>query len=254
MSALDLFASALGAFILISIILFPYFPNTGDSKVRVAEVQAELENAQQQLEEAERRIQELINADERAEYLARELEQAQQQLEEAEQRIQELMEAEERARQLAEQLEEIQAELAACQSDIAQAQSELVSCRELLRRRFLLVVISWPQNSDVDLHIIDPQGREFYFGQPTYPGTQAKLEVDAQHAGNEIWLHPEAGPGGYQIFYNLFNDIGGRARVTGAVLNPDGKIELRPRQLSRVGEKVLVATVTVDSDGNVTVR
>ena len=152
MSALDLFASALGAFILISIILFPYFPNTGDSKVRVAEVQAELENAQQQLEEAE-------------------------------QRIQELMEAEERARQLAEQLEEIQAELAACQSDIAQAQSELVSCRELLRRRFLLVVISWPQNSDVDLHIIDPQGREFYFGQPTYPGTQAKLEVDAQHCG-----------------------------------------------------------------------
>ena len=67
-------------------------------------------------------------------------------------------------------------------------------------------------------------------------------------AGNEIWLHPEAGPGGYQIFYNLFNDIGGRARVTGAVLTPDGKIELPDRRLYRVGEKVLVATVTVDSD------
>ncbi len=46
MSALDLFASALGAFILIAVVLFPYFPNTGDSEVRVAEVQAELEREQ----------------------------------------------------------------------------------------------------------------------------------------------------------------------------------------------------------------
>ena len=33
MSALDLFASAMGAFILIAFVLFPYFPNTGDSAV-----------------------------------------------------------------------------------------------------------------------------------------------------------------------------------------------------------------------------
>ena len=43
MSALDLFASALGAFILIAVVLFPYFPNTGDSPERVAEVRAALE-------------------------------------------------------------------------------------------------------------------------------------------------------------------------------------------------------------------
>ena len=43
MSALDLFASALGAFILVSVVLFPYFPNTGDSPERVAEVRAALE-------------------------------------------------------------------------------------------------------------------------------------------------------------------------------------------------------------------
>ena len=43
MSALDLFASALGAFILITVVLFPFFPNTGDSKERVAEVKAKLE-------------------------------------------------------------------------------------------------------------------------------------------------------------------------------------------------------------------
>ena len=31
MSALDLFASALGAFIVVSLVLFPYFPNTGEA-------------------------------------------------------------------------------------------------------------------------------------------------------------------------------------------------------------------------------
>ena len=50
MSALDLFASALGAFILIAVMLFPYFPNTGDSEVRVAEVQAQLAAVQAELE------------------------------------------------------------------------------------------------------------------------------------------------------------------------------------------------------------
>ena len=43
MSALDLFASALGAFILLTVIMLPYFPNTGDSPEMVAAVKAELE-------------------------------------------------------------------------------------------------------------------------------------------------------------------------------------------------------------------
>ena len=51
MSALDLFASALGAFILITLVLFPYFPNTGDSQERVDEVKAQLAQANTELEE-----------------------------------------------------------------------------------------------------------------------------------------------------------------------------------------------------------
>lgn len=51
MSALDLFASALGAFILIAVVLFPYFPNTGDSPERVAEVKAQLAAVQAALDQ-----------------------------------------------------------------------------------------------------------------------------------------------------------------------------------------------------------
>ena len=53
MSALDLFASALGAFILITIVLLPFFPNlnlSGHEKAELEQAQAELEQAKAELE------------------------------------------------------------------------------------------------------------------------------------------------------------------------------------------------------------
>lgn len=54
MSALDLFASALGSFILLAVVMLPYFPNTGDSPVLIEAVKAQLTDAEEDLEEAER--------------------------------------------------------------------------------------------------------------------------------------------------------------------------------------------------------
>ena len=50
MSALDLFASALGAFILIAVVLFPYFPNTDSSPEHVTALRAQLREMQEQLQ------------------------------------------------------------------------------------------------------------------------------------------------------------------------------------------------------------
>ena len=49
-SALDLFASAMGAFILITIVLIPFFPNIDDSAGRIAEREAELAQEKANLE------------------------------------------------------------------------------------------------------------------------------------------------------------------------------------------------------------
>ena len=56
MSALDLFASALGAFILITVILFPYFPNTGDSPERVAVCKQALEECKKEKKRLEQEL------------------------------------------------------------------------------------------------------------------------------------------------------------------------------------------------------
>jgi hypothetical protein len=50
MSALDLFASAMGAFMFLAIIALPFFPNTGDSPERVEAVKKQLEEKTAQLE------------------------------------------------------------------------------------------------------------------------------------------------------------------------------------------------------------
>jgi hypothetical protein len=55
MSALDLFASAMGAFILIAIVLFPYFPNTGASEVDVAELRGRIDQLREEREAARER-------------------------------------------------------------------------------------------------------------------------------------------------------------------------------------------------------
>ena len=60
MSALDLFASALGAFILITIVLLPFFPNlnmSGQEKAELEQAQAELAQAKAELEQAEAELE-----------------------------------------------------------------------------------------------------------------------------------------------------------------------------------------------------
>ena len=54
MSALDLFASGMGAFILLAVVGLVFFPNRGDSDERVAEVKEELTEARQECDAARR--------------------------------------------------------------------------------------------------------------------------------------------------------------------------------------------------------
>lgn len=60
MSALDLFASALGAFILVTIVLLPFFPNlnmSGQAQAELAQAKAELEQAKAKLEQAKAELE-----------------------------------------------------------------------------------------------------------------------------------------------------------------------------------------------------
>ena len=267
MSALDLFASALGAFILISVVLFPYFPNTGDSRERVDEVKAQLAQANAREEQTSA---ELERTSAELERTSAELEAARAQLNPSlEQELEavrgQLGSCQTERREVQAALDACQTEqraaasmdsaLGACESRNRQVQQELQSCEQQLRKKFVLVVISWSTADDVDLHVIDPAGREYFFRQKFHSGSRAKLEEDnTRGPGNEIWLHPAAEPGRYRIYYKYFNGSSSNIRVRGAVLTPRGRTELPRTTLRRVREKPLIATINVDDEGNAEVR
>ena len=135
MSALDLFASALGAFILISVVMFPYFPNTGTADQRDLDEalgrlrQEEMDNAALQgvlseiRQDLERRLEAVRAAAQREVDAAhREAEEARRQAEQERQQSEDArMEADEARRQA----EGLQEELSEAEDDLQESQDEL---------------------------------------------------------------------------------------------------------------------------------
>lgn len=207
MSALDLFASALGAFMLLAIMALPFFPNTGDSPQLAAEAMAKLEEAREKLRDA---------------------------------------------RNAAESNEQ---QLQQCQSQLSDAESSLQACEAVAQLTFVLVVISWSKTDDVDLHVIDPIGNEYYWKKRRFPGSDAALEEDnIRGPGNEIWLSPRARQGRYQVCINLYRRDNRFVKVRGLILHQSGKEPLPLTTLNRQRQKILVAEFDVGDAGSVTVR
>ncbi len=80
MSALDLFASALGAFIILAVVALPFFPNT--SLFSDAELQARLEEAETTIGKLESSLEQTRSQRDKAEEQAADLEQRNQELSE----------------------------------------------------------------------------------------------------------------------------------------------------------------------------
>ena len=92
-------------------------------------------------------------------------------------------------------LEELRDRLVLAQGRLAAAQERERGLERALqderRRKFLLITISWDRDDDVDLHIVDPGGREYYYAARRHAGSPAQFEEDTIHGpGNEVWLHP----------------------------------------------------------------
>lgn len=172
MSVLDLFAAALGAFILISVILFPNY-------MKQKKVELQLEAAKQTINE--------------------------------------------------------------CKSATSVKDKTLAVCAASPETTFLVVSIEWsiPGNIDIDLHVTDPKGNEFFWAKNNrthsdYPSTDAQLSYDnTRGPGVELWQQPKAEPGVYKIAYFYYGTPDRSAtpppvEVKGNVFYRNGRIELPP--------------------------
>ena len=253
-SALDLFASALGAFILMSLVFMVFFTMTTTDTGQLEELQAALDrceteraSAQASLALCEERLGQTADASALAQCQS-DLSACEAQSSGASQCQAELAAALARNASL-----EAQSNAAAGQ--LARANEELDACLDAIKRTFVLVIMSWSTRDDVDLHVVDPQGREFYYANRRAPGTQAALEEDnIRGPGNEVWLHPAAEPGRYRVCYKLFSDRGWQSpSVRGTVLWQEGKVALPELGFAREDEVLLAADIVVDDEGDISV-
>ncbi|MBV5299008.1 MAG: hypothetical protein JZU64_12965 [Rhodoferax sp.] len=146
----------------------------------------------------------------------------------------------------------------AAQAEADQSRQRADAAAQQLAKTFLLVHIQWDtQYQDVDLHVVDPGGTEFWYENKTYPGQPGELSVDSQYGpGNEVWRNPSAAAGDYRVYATLYNlhGVNDTPVVTGSVIHRDGATALPATRLSVKQEKYLVATVSVGAQGQVTIR
>ena len=217
LSMLDVITGAMAAFLIIMVVLMPYYKKESvDYQQMLAELRAQRDALSQQAERAE------------AEAVA-----AQQQAEQAQQAARDAQQDAEAQRRRAEGL------------------------AEKLSKTFLVLYIRWNTRDDIDLHVIDPRGGEFYFARKTIPGHPGELSEDTVNGpGNEVWEIRDAPPGDYQVHAKLYSVKDPRKPVVvqGRVFHRDGSEAFREVQLNRQGEHQPVAVIRVDARGDVTLH
>ena len=250
-SALDLFASALGAFILMSLIFMVFFSMNSQDPGDADALQASLLQCETRLAGSvdaadlavcEAQLSDSVNPSDLA-----------------------MCEAQLAGAVDASELAQCEAQLAAsasasdlamCEAQLSsagQAEQELQMCQRALQQTFLLVIASWSSSDDVDLHVLDPMGREYYYADRSHAGSPAALEEDnTRGPGNEVWLHPSAEAGRYRVCYKLFSGQPSPT-VRGSVLWQEGQIDVPELRLTAGGQVRVAIDINVDDNGIVTV-
>jgi hypothetical protein len=220
MSALDLFACALGAFLLLMIMLFPYYKNETDTKQRLQTSQEEARNCKSQIEQAERQRQ-----------------QAEKQREEA-------------------------------QRELRDAQQQTQQCARQLGSGVLLATVSWEHDdrrvrdtNDVDLYVVDPEGKQYSFQNPVHAGTSARLSLDSTATpGFEVFEDPVIRPGAYHFAVALYaktaigdNPISIRVRLYTRMGGQDAPI-IRIVPSRQAGKLFQVGIITIGPSGEPSVQ
>ncbi len=120
----------------------------------------------------------------------------------------------------------------------------------------------WDNDADLDLHVIEPGGKEIYWEDPKgNPGLGGELDVDNVKGfgpENIYWLRqaegaekeiPGPGPSGtYKWFVVYWGGFGGVPKLTHwkVRIKHDGKVDLQTGKFSRLNERSKVYTLVVE--------
>ena len=236
MSALDLFASAMGAFLLIAVMALPYYLKVNPDLIKDLEkVKHELIVSQKDKKDLEKKLlecqQNSTNSQKKIDKIKKDLILCQKKSKELEKKYKQ------------------------AQKRIQQLEGKVSSLNRELSKTFCVIKLSWesPKKEDVDLHVVDPAGHEFYFAKRTFPNTHGSLTVDSVGVmkGAEVWIDKELIKGTYIIKYVYYGGSGS-VKVHGMVLTKSFTKDLPVKTLVNPNKtkKIVVAKIIVDENGN----
>jgi len=220
MSVLDMFASALGAFMMCAIILMPYYLR--DPAPKLKSVDNQLQQAALRLKQVD---ESLRNSKIENSELAKEVQKGRD-----------------------------------SQSQLQECKRGLKQCQTALAKTFLLVQVTWSSPEDVNLHVTDPAGHEFRWNATNrsgqdFPDSKAKLSVDSRIGpGLEVWLDPSATAGDYKVDYVFDDPVKEDVEVEGVVYDRYGATPLKTVKIPAGQMRSHVATIRINADGTKVIR
>jgi murein DD-endopeptidase MepM/ murein hydrolase activator NlpD len=123
------------------------------------------------------------------------------------------------------------------------------------------VSISWDVLSDLDLHVVDPNGEHIYFGNKGISGggqldldSNPACNIDAVNNENITWATDKAIPGQYRVYVNLYASCGTSVTTYAVTVTKRGEIPQvyfgTATAATPTSRGTLVTTVTYGSTSN----
>jgi regulator of replication initiation timing len=237
MSALDLFASAMGAFLLIAVMALPYYLKTDkDLMQKAQELKKQLIQRDDEIRLIKQKLKEFQNKNEE---LKKKLAKCEEQINKN---------------------KELKKKLAKCEKEKNKIKSRNTSMQKKLSKTFCVINMSWESSKtqDIDMYIKDPNGRTYYFSNRKYSDSDAMFTVDSKNVKNgaEVWITPKLEQGSYKIYYKYYAGSGS-VNVNTKIFTKSFTKDLPSKRMRNPGSgsrKVHIATVNVDSSGNATLE
>lgn len=172
----------------------------------------------------------------------------------------EVIDFQEQVEQLEQEIQSMQQQIDEAQEvsrQLSESQQQLGEAQRQLAKTFLVIYIRWAtQKQDIDLHVIDPSGAEFWYKKKIINGRPGELSEDSTSGpGNEVWEIFNAPPGDYRIYAKLYSTHGNNKPPTikGRVIHRDGSQRLPEIRLTS-SAKTFITTITIKNNGDVHIR
>lgn len=229
LSAVDLFASALGVFIIVTVILIPYMKNREKRKYQVME---------QQLKNQVNALQMKVKTQEKTP-------------------AQESQPKEEQVKTLSQKVIELQQKVQQQEREqkVLNSQLEQSKTPQDKSGAFMVAIIKWSSpKHDVDLQVQDPQGKIFDFKNREHKGSSGALILDTRTGpGVEVWQASKLVAGEYRLRYLFYGSYGNASPVSveGTIITPPGATKLPKIVMKKDKEKSPWMRVLVSGDGKI---